>query len=518
MIGNESSLNQVMAISKVNQSCYEFIKGELTHTGQGIYMNNYLKERWSGQGGVREVLVLAFPLVLSTGSWSIQHFVDRMFLSWYSPETIAAAMPSGILNFAIMSLFIGTASYVSTFVAQYSGADMQHRIGPALWQGIYFSLIGGIFMLGFIPLARPIFDSVGHEQAIKVNEIIFFQYLCLGGFPVIASSVLSGFFTGLGRSWPVMWVNVLSTGVTLVLDYAMIFGNWGFPEMGMKGAAIATVISGFFSLAAYIVLMARSSYNRDFKIFSGWRPDVELFRRLIKFGLPSGVQFSLDMAGFTAFVLILGRLGKVNLAATNIAFNINTLAFMPMIGFGIAVSVLVGRYLGKGRPDIASRSTYSGFFMTFIYMATIALLYVAVPEIFTAPFAARSDAALFPEIKRLTEILLRFVALYSIFDTMNIIFASALKGAGDTKFVMYMIVLVSAFVLVVPTYVLIMMLGYGVMAAWSVATVYVILLGFMFLLRFLQGSWKSMRVIEDKSVIHLIPPVCSECPDIKFEP
>ena len=224
------------------------------------------------------------------------------------------------------------------------------------------------------------------------------------------------------------------------------------------------------------------------------------------------------MAGFTAFVLILGRLGKVNLAATNIAFNINTLAFMPMIGFGIAVSVLVGRYLGKGRPDIASRSTYSGFFMTFIYMTAIAVLYVAVPEIFTAPFAARSDAALFPEIKRLTEILLRFVALYSIFDTMNIIFASALKGAGDTRFVMYMIVLVSAFVLVVPTYVLIMMLGYGVMAAWSVATVYVILLGFMFLLRFLQGSWKLMRVIEEKSVIHLIPPVCSECPDIKFEP
>jgi MATE family multidrug resistance protein len=298
----------------------------------------------------------------------------------------------------------------------------------------------------------------------------------------------------------------------------MIFGNWGFPEMGMKGAAIATVISGFFSLATYIVLMARSSYNRDFKIFSGWRPDAELFRRLIKFGLPSGVQFSLDMAGFTAFVLILGRLGKVNLAATNIAFNINTLAFMPMIGFGIAVSVLVGRYLGKGRPDIASRSTYSGFFMTFIYMTGIAVLYVAVPEIFTAPFAARSDAALFPEIKRLTEILLRFVALYSIFDTMNIIFASALKGAGDTRFVMYMIVLVSAFVLVVPTYVLIMMLGYGVMAAWSVATVYVILLGFMFLLRFLQGSWKTMRVIEEKSVIHLIPPVCSECPDTKFEP
>jgi MATE family multidrug resistance protein len=315
-----------------------------------------------------------------------------------------------------------------------------------------------------------------------------------------------------------MWVNVLATMVTLLLDYILIFGNFGFPEMGMKGAAIATVVSGFFSFLAYVLLMAKPSFNNSFRIFSGWRPEAELFGRLIKFGLPSGIQFALDMAGFTAFVLILGRLGEVNLAATNIAFNINTLAFMPMIGIGIAVSVLVGQYLGKGRPDLASRSTYSGFYMTFLYMTIVAVLYVAVPEIFTAPFAARSDAKIFPEIKRLTEILLRFVALYSIFDTMNVIFASALKGAGDTRFVMYMIVLVSAFVLVVPTYVLIMVMGYGIMAAWTAATIYVILLGFMFFFRFLQGSWQRMRVIEPYPSMHSIPAACPECPDAKFEP
>ncbi|HVN72152.1 MAG TPA: MATE family efflux transporter [Desulfomonilia bacterium] len=481
-------------------------------------MVTFLKDRWSREGGFREVLVLAFPLVLSTGSWSLLHFVDRMFLSWYSPETIAAAMPSGILNFTVMSFFLGTASYVSTFIAQYHGAQMYNRIGPALWQGLYFSLIGGILVLGMIPLARPIFDLVGHAPAVRENEIVFFQYLCLGGFPAIAASALSGFFTGLGRAWPVMWVDVIATIINLILDYAMIFGNWGFPEMGMKGAAIATVISGVFSFTAYSVLISRSSYKKEFRIFSGWRPDTDLFRRLLKFGGASGVQFFLDMLGFTTFVLILGRLGTVNLAATNIAFNINTLAFMPMIGFGIAVSVLVGRYIGKGRTDLAARSTYSGFFMTFIYMSTIAVLYVAVPEIFTAPFAARSDAVVFPEIRHLTEILLRFVALYSVFDTMNVIFASAIKGAGDTRFVMFMIVLVSACVLVVPTYVAIMILGYGVMAAWVIVTLYVILLGFVFYLRFLQGNWKRMRVIEVVSAIKTIPPACSECPDTKFEP
>jgi MATE family multidrug resistance protein len=485
---------------------------------RGTGMTEFLSNRWRGEGGYREVLIMAFPLVLSTGSWSIQHFVDRMFLAWYSPEAIAAAMPSGILNFTIMSFFIGTASYVNTFVAQYYGAHRFDRIGPALWQGIYMSLIGGIFILFLIPLARPIFAFVGHDPAVRENEVVYFQYLCLGGAPVIASAALAGFFSGRGKTWPIMWVDVLSTAVTIVLDYVLIFGKWGFAEMGMKGAAIATVISGFFSFFAYVVLIARPSYESTYHIFSGWRPERELFVRLLKFGVPAGLQFFLDMAGFTAFVLILGRLGTVSLAATNIAFNINTLAFMPMIGFGIAVSVLVGQYLGKNRPDLAVRSAYSGFGMTFIYMCTIAILFVLVPNIFVAPFALHAHAGSYAEIERLCIMLLRFVAFYSVFDTMNVIFASAIKGAGDTRFVMYMIVLVSAFVLVIPTYVAIMVLGYGLMAAWSLATVYVILLGFVFLGRFLQGKWKSMRVIEEPYPIRAIPTVSSECPDAKFKP
>jgi MATE family multidrug resistance protein len=481
-------------------------------------MNNYLKERWSGQGGVREVLVLAFPLVLSTGSWSIQHFVDRMFLSWYSPETIAAAMPSGILNFTIMSFFIGTASYVNTFVAQYYGARRFDRIGPTLWQGIYLSLIGGLIILCLIPFAGPVFAFVGHDPAVQKNEVVYFQYLCLGGFPVIASSALSGFFSGRGKAWPVMWVNVLATAVNLILDYMLIFGKWGFAEMGMKGAAIATVISGVFSFFAYMALIARPSYDAIYHTLSGWKPERELFVRLLTFGVPSGVQFFLDMAGFTVFVLILGRLGTVSLAATNIAFNINTLAFMPMIGIGIAVSVLVGQYLGKNRPALAARSVYSGFGMTFIYMSTIAILFVVVPDVFVAPFAAHAHAGVYTDIERLSIMLLRFVAFYSVFDTMNVIFAYAIKGAGDTRFVMYMNVLVSAFVLVIPTYVAIMVLGFGLMAAWYIATAYVTILGFAFFGRFLQGKWKNMRVIEVQPPIRPLPPTYPECPDPKFEP
>ncbi len=412
----------------------------------------YPKNRWNRDGGYREVLVVAVPLILSTATWSVQHFVDRMFLTWYSPEAIAAAMPAGMLNFSMVSIFMGTAGYVTTFVAQYYGARQFHRIGPALWQGVYVSLLGGLAIVCAIPFAEPIFSLVGHSPLVQKNEVAYFQILCLGGGAYAASYALSGFFSGRGKTWPVLWVNVATTVVNLVLDYALIFGHWGFPELGIRGAGIATVVAGVFSLLMFFVLLCSGSNNDTFHTIKGWRLERDLFVRLLRYGFPSGVQFFLEMAGFTAFVLLVGRLGIASLAATNIAFNINTLAFMPMIGCGIAVSVLVGQYLGGDKPDRAQLAVYSGFHLTLVYMISIAAAYVLVPDVFVAPFALRADPGGFSEIYEYSVILLRFVAVYSVFDTMNIIFCSAIKGAGDTRYVMLMTVILSVFAFVVPVY------------------------------------------------------------------
>jgi MATE family multidrug resistance protein len=429
-----------------------------------------------------------------------------MFLTWYSPETIAAAMPAGMLHFSMVSIFMGTAGYVSTFVAQYYGAKRYHRIGPALWQGVYMSLLGGLLILIAIPFAGPIFSLVGHGPRVQQQEVEYFRILCLGGGFYAASYALSGFFSGRGKTWPVMWVNIFATAVNLILDYALIFGHWGFPELGIKGAGIATVIAGLFSFLVFIALLAAGNTNRTYHTIKGWRPERDLFVRLLRFGFPSGVQFFLEMAGITGFVLVVGRLGTASLAATNIAFNINTLAFMPMIGFGIAISVLVGQYLGADKPELAQSSAYSGFHLTFTYMFAIAAAYVLVPDIFVAPFAHQSDPRSFNEVYRYSVVLLRFVAVYSLFDAMNIIFCSAIKGAGDTRYVMFITVLLSVFVLILPVYLAVEVLESGLMIAWVLATVYVTLLGVAFYLRFLGGKWKAMRVIEQEVPVPVSKP------------
>ena len=463
-----------------------------------LFMSLFKKisRRYHAQAGYGELLKIAVPLILSTSAWSIQHFVDRMFLTWYSPETIAAAMPAGIFNFTIMTLFIGTTGYVNTFVAQYFGAKQFKKIGPVVWQGIYIAIIGGLVHLILIPLAKPVFGFIGHETEIQRLEIIYFQVLCLGAFPAIASSGFSGFFSGRGKTWPLMWINVSATLTNIIFDYMLIFGHFGFPELGIRGAAIATVLSACVTFVIYIFIILKPCYYNLFGTLTGCKPDITLLKRLIRYGFPNGMQFFIDTAGFTGFLFIVGKLGRDSLAATNIAFNINNLAFMPMIGFGIAVSVMVGQYIGENNPKMARKSAYSGFHIAISYMTMMVILYLSVPDLFFKPFIASGNNADMEAIRKIVIVLIRFIAVYSIFDTFNIIFAAAIKGAGDTRFVMRMLAVLSASILIIPSYFALIVFKQNVYIGWAIVSVYIISLGIGFYLRFLGGKWETMRVIE----------------------
>ena len=194
--------------------------------------------------------------------------------------------------------------------------------------------------------------------------------------------------------------------------------------------------------------------------------------------------------------MLVGRIGTAELTATNVAFQINTLAFMPMIGFGVATSTLVGQWLGRGRPELAARAAWSAFHMAILYMAAIAICYVVVPGAFIDLFTRKAAPGSFAQIRPLAVVILRFVAAYCVLDTMNVILASALKGAGDTRFVMAWSVTLGWAIMVIPTWICCARPGGSIYLAWAFLTIYVNLTGLIFLWRFMQGKWRSMRVIE----------------------
>ncbi len=457
-----------------------------------------LRRRWDDKNGYRVVLKMAVPLVLSTGAWAIQQFIDRIFLSWYSREAVAAALPAGITNFTLFCLFIGTASYVNTFVAQYYGAGRHERVGPIMWQGIYLTIAAVLISLAVAPLASFVFRLMGHDAAVQQQEAIYFGILLFGAPAVVITNAISGVFSGLGRPWTIVLVDVVATLLNIVLDYLLIFGKFGFPEMGIAGAAWATVLAMSVAAGMFFLLVMRKELRTHFHTWSGRRFNAKLFQRLLYFGLPSGLQIFLEVSAFTIFIMIIGKVGVAELAASNIAFNINSLAFVPMFGMMTTISTLVGQRLGRNCPVDAERCTWSAFHLCMGFFSVLCIGYFFFPQLFLWPYRIGASAEQGVEMAAILPVLLRFVAVYSIFDAMNMSFSAALKGAGDTRFVARTTIQLSWMLMVLPTLIGWYVFSCSIYWLWLFITLYVTGLGLVFWRRFLKGPWREMRVIEDQ--------------------
>ncbi len=456
-----------------------------------------LRSRYNGPGGYREVFAVSLPLIVSMASNTFMQFTDRMFLAGYSVDAIAAAMPAGMAVFLAIAFFMGTGGYVNVFVAQYVGAGRPRRVGAALWQGLWFSLLASALLALLALPAESLFSLTGHPPAVRRLEVIYFQVLALGaGFSVLGS-VLACFYTGRGQARVVMLANMAGAALNVPLDYALIYGAWGLPELGIAGAGIATVASSAFICLIIALLIFRRANEADFGVRSAWKPERELFGRLMRYGLPGGVQYCMDMLAITFFIFMVGRLGRAELAATNIVFNISSLAFMPMIGLHVGVNTLVGQAVGRGRPEDGARAATSALHVALTYMSLFALAFVCLPEPLLGLFRpADASAAEFEAIMEAGVVLLRFVALYNCFDAVGIIYSGAIRGAGDTWFVMKAIAVAAVLAMFLPVTVLSMLYEGTLYHLWACATLYISALGLIFALRYRQGAWRSMSVIE----------------------
>ena len=458
-------------------------------------MTEHSDSWWRRPAGGRDVLQVALPLMISTASWTAMHFIDRMFLLWHSPAAIAAALPAGMMHFTTICFPLGIALYVNTFVAQYHGAGRPERIGPAVWHGVRVGLYATPLFLLAIPLAPVIFAAAGHEPVVQQMEIVYFQVLAFGAGGSVISAALATFYTGRGATSTVMLVNIGQAFLNVALDYAWVFGHWGFPALGIEGAGWATVVSIWWKVVVYGILISAPSYRERYNLAGGRRFDPDLFWRMLRYGGANGIQMVVDVAAFTLFVLLVGGLGTHQLAATTLAFNVNSVAFVPLIGLGVAISTMVGRHLGEDRPDLAARATWTSASMALAYMGFFAALYVGAPDLFLFGHAWGSSEVEFGALRNTVVVLLRFVAAYCLFDALIIVFSSAIKGAGDTRFIMVTTAWTSG-LLVLAAWLGMQWLGLGLFFAWALITAWVLLLGLIYLARFLQGKWRRMRVIE----------------------
>jgi len=458
---------------------------------------------WSRPCGGREVLAVALPLIVQTCFWSIMWFIDRLYLSWYSNEATAAALPGGMYHWTMICLPAGIASYANTFVAQYTGAGRKHRVGNAVHQAIWFGWATVPLFLLAIPLAPWLFVGTSDNPEIVRQEVVYFQVLALGAGAAVITGAQSCFYTGRGLTGIVMLVNCIGTLLDISLEYTFIFGAFGFPRLGIAGAALTTAISNWATVLMFWWLMRRPAERVEFGLDDN-RLDWSLFRRLVRFGLPSGLPQLVESVAFSLLTISIARASDIGGAATSIALTINAMAFVPMIGLNITVTTLVGQKLGENRPDLAERATWTAMVMGMAYTGLFAVLYLSIPDAFLALHTAFAKED-FQQVRSATIILLRFMAAYCFFDATQIVLIGALRGAGDTKFIMLATSLISM-----------ISVGIGWMCEevfqwrergialwgwWWILTGWIFVLGMVYMLRFLGGKWKAMRVIEPELTV-----------------
>ncbi|MGB2578898.1 MATE family multidrug resistance protein [Elusimicrobium simillimum] len=420
-------------------------------------------------------------------------FTDRVFLSWYSPEALAACVPGGSLAFTFTALFMGIASYTGVFVAQYDGKKKRANISISLWQGIIVSVVSGVLIAGFTPLGFMLIDAFKHAPEVVAFEKTYFAILnSFGGF-VILNSALAAFFIGRGKTTVPMAVSLVGNVVNLVLSYILIFGKFGMPQLGIGGAAVGTVMANVAMIACYSVFIFTQKNKKQFKVtrLAGFYKPA--FLRLIRYGIPNGFGFFMDILSFSMFTFMVGHLDMMSLAASNIVMSMQSLSFMPILGLGLGVQVVVGRYMGMKRPDQVVEVVKNASKMGFVYAGVLGLLFFFIPRFFIG-FFLPENAQNAEQITRLAMPLMNIVSMFVLFDCTYLIFGDAIRGAGDTKFHMIVMALCGWVLLVPGTYYIVYVLKKEVLTVWLWLTFYALITAIIMLARFLRGRWRRIDI------------------------
>lgn len=444
----------------------------------------------------KNILAIAWPLIIANSFWNLQLTIDRVFLGQFSTEALGAAMAVMGVFWVPMALLQQTAAYLTTFVAQYFGAKKYEMIGPAVWQSLYVSVIGGLLFLLLIPISPWLFEFLGHSPSMRELETQYFVALCFSALPAAIVAGASGFYTGLGKTQIIIWINFVGLLANAVLDYLFIFGNFGLPAMGIAGAGYATALANVAAAVFGLWLMFSQKHEHNFQLKEQWQINLSLMKRFVRFGLPSGLQWALEGLGFSVFLIIIGQMkdGSAALAASGIATTVMMLAILPPLGIAQAVSMKVGQCLGEKKPELAEEFSWSGFQVSLMYISLAGLSFVLFPQFYLSWFQNSDDLVLWNQVKTIAPVLLLFVGAFVAFDSMNLIFSFTLKGAGDTQFVSIVALLLPWPLMVFPTY-LIKDLDGAVYWAWLAASVFIITQAFIFFYRFKTEKWKQMSVI-----------------------
>ena len=435
---------------------------------------------------LRELLALALPTVLQMLSYTVEQFTDIYMLSKVSNDAATAAGAAGMVSFTVLAFGFGVMMLVNARVSQSFGADRLAECGGHLWQGIWFALAYAVVTAPLMLVAAPVFRQMGHSASLVPLEVGYFNVMTAFVIVKMAAMAVGQFTLAVNRPNLVLMAAAAGMVGNIAVNWLLIYGHWGLPALGVTGAAWGTNTAMLIELLVICGFVFGPAARRRFATATV-RFDIKGFLGLLRVGVPSGVQMLGDVAAWTIFFAgVMAAYGDKALAGNNYMLQYMKLSFMPAFGLGMAVTALVGRYLGAGRPDIAEARAHLGFKVAAVYMLTCGVLFVLLRHQLMNAFT--DD----PQIAAHGVTVLYFCAAFQLFDAVFVIYSSALRGAQDTFWPMVVQVSLN-WTIVVGGGVLMARYGrwLGIGGPWTLGIIYCIILSFYLFTRFRAGRWKG---------------------------
>ena len=434
------------------------------------------------------LLRLAFPLIVIQLAATAMQFTDAWMVGKLGSDALAAVLPAGLIYFVPVCVMMGAVGAVSTFVSQALGRGRDGECGLHAWHGIGLGLFSGLAMLPFWWIARPVFAGFAHTAEVQALEVVYFRLSLLGAPAFLVSSALSGFFTGIHRPGILAVWALVATLLNIPLNAVLIFGGPGIAPMGIAGAALGTVIATWVQAGGLLVAFLRSDLRFGTRRL---RFHAREALSLIRVGIPSGLQSGFDIVSWgVVLVWMVGWFGTAHLAATTVNVRWIHVSFMPAIGIGTVLTALVGRSIGAGRPDLAEGWVRLARRVCVGYMGTVGLLFLLFRRELVGLMS--SD----PEVIAAGAAVMVWVALFQVFDALNVVYNFALRGAGDTLWpALATAVLCGAIFIGGGWYLGRQHPEFGSAGPWAAGAAYLAALGTVVAWRWHRGPWRKIALV-----------------------
>jgi len=444
------------------------------------------------------MLRLAAPMIVMATSFTVMQFVDRFMVSRLGTEALAAILPAGLMIFLPASFLLGSMASVTTFVSQSLGQSQQRDCANYCWQAIYLGLAYFAIVLAFMwPAAGSLFKLMGGEPAVIELEVTYFHIMLYAQFVAVFTWACSEFFMGIHKPIITMYGALVSQVFNVVFNYLLIFGKLGFPEMGIAGAAWGTFIGITVGAMVRFGAFLSPSINKRFGSRRALHLDFTKMLRLLKIGMPAGIELMLNVAlwGVILFGLV-GEFSKEAAAASSAVLSCTHVSVMPVVGISTALTAAVGKMIGRDRKDLAVRQAGICLKIALLYMGIAGVVFFIFREELIGFWS--SD----PQVISIGSKILICAAFYQVFHAARIIYSGSLRGAGDTVWLAIVSALGVVVVLGMGGLVTVKFFPQlGALGPWIAATLSIVAVGLANRQRFKSNRWMKIDLFKPGKIV-----------------